>query len=72
MQSHFAHLNTHQSTAFEHRVHTPANVETVARAAIGKLEHAQPLLEKHFSKKTIPQSDFAPKKIFNQTMYMPY
>ena len=72
MQSEYAHLNTHQSTAFEHRVHTPVNVEKVAIAAIGKLEHAQPLLEKHFSKKQVPQSNFAPKTVYNQTMYMPY
>ena len=72
MQSHLAHLNQHQSTAYDHAVHTKANVEKVARAVMAKMDHAQPLLDKHFKETTIPASTFAPKKVYNQTMYMPY
>ena len=72
MQAQHAHLNQHQSVAYEHKASSPANVERIARAALGKIESAKPVLEKHFSKQVIPQSTFAPKKVYNQTMYMPY
>ena len=71
MQSHLAHLNQHQSTAFDKHVHQPHLVHSVAKAAMSKIEGADALIEKHFVDKPI-YSDHAPKKVFNQPMYMPY
>jgi hypothetical protein len=71
MEPEHAHLNAHPSIAPEHKVFSKEHVEAVARAALKHIPGSKPLLDKTFSKRMLPEY-FAPKKIYNQPMYMPW